>query len=57
MTAEPESAIQPTSNASVRHAVHGVIVTHHGPGEMLQRCLDSTFQGIDKVGGRGTNCA
>jgi len=49
MTTESESVTQLTSNASARHAVHGVIVTHHGSGEMLQRCLDSTFHGIDNL--------
>ena len=30
-------------------SVYGVIVTHHGPGEMLQRCLESTSQSFDHL--------
>lgn len=49
MTARSESVVQPVSGFTRHASVFGVIVTHHGSGEMLQRCLDSTSRGFERL--------
>jgi N-acetylglucosaminyl-diphospho-decaprenol L-rhamnosyltransferase len=49
MTAPSEPSVEQESDEPRRSAVYGVIVTHHGAGEMLQRCLDSTSRGFEHV--------
>lgn len=47
MSAPSESVLEQEADGPDRPSVYGVIVTHHGAGEMLQRCLDSTSRGFE----------